>query len=145
MDTHEFFAARKACKNVKERVLLDIGREKDELLKLAQRAVSGDLGVLRYAEAHIRRIEELKRYLREKESEEDPVQKFKDYIRPWDHECDLCQYGGYCPGCPYFDGEEDSRKMRNSLSTFGENEQSIARERERQKVVRKRSFKVKKR
>lgn len=145
MNTHEFIMARKACRNIKERVLLDIGREKNELLKLAQRAVSGDLWILRYAEEHIRRIEELKAYLREKEQEEDPVQKYKDYIRPWDHECDLCQYGGYCPACPYFGGEEDSTKMKNSLSTFGENEQSRARERERQKVIRKRSFKVKKR
>jgi len=143
---HDFIAARKACKTTKERVLLDIGREKDDLIKLAERALSDNIMILRYADEHIRRIYALKEYLGEIEYEEDPIEEYNKYIRPWDHACTQCPNNGMCTDCAYYNGICSSLDdPKDVFTSYGETEEFRAHRKQKLRHARRRSFKTKKR
>jgi hypothetical protein len=146
MNIHDFITARKACKTTKERILLDIGREKDDLIKLAERALSDDIMLLRYADEHIRRIYGLKEYLRELESEEDPVEKYHKYLQPWEHACTQCPNDGMCTDCMHYEGICSSLDdPKDVFASYRETEEFRAHREQKLRHAKRRSFKIKRR
>jgi len=88
-NTHDWIQAHKTAPNDKARILLEIGREKEDLRALAQRALNGDIMLLQYATTHIHKIRSLNEWLDATENAEDPVDEFNKFVRPKQSETQL--------------------------------------------------------
>lgn len=125
MDFRKFNTAVRNCKTEEERILLFIGREKDELLRIASDVMNGHFEAMWEAQSHLQLLKSWQNDLEKLEEAKDAIEEYEKYLRPWDHD----------PA----HGEADT------FAEFGETNESRNRDKERFRVINKRSWKTKRR